>query len=152
MHFLQPGREIADYRDCHSFQAAILEIGLSMHDEKRAGLALRAVLDVPVTIGLSAPHFDICGLKNHPNWVDAVLADVQSTKLLKSQCDALIRLAHKLAAEELVSRDVTLPDTFPGLIGLELFSARSTVCVSFRTVTPPYVPLHTYEIARPFDQ
>lgn len=108
MHFLEPGKEIVDYRDCHSFQAAILEIGLSTHDEKRAGLALRSMLDVPVTIGLSAQYFDICGLEIHPSWVDVILADVQSTKLLKSQCDALIRLAHKLASEDLVSGDVTL--------------------------------------------
>lgn len=108
MIYHEPDHGIVDYKSCHSFQSVILELGSSPLEQKRIGVALKSALDVPVTIGLSSSEFDITELEALPSWLDVILANVGSPKLVKSQCDAFIRLGCKLQGEKLVSGDVTL--------------------------------------------
>ena len=99
--------EVEDLKGTHEFHAAVIGVCPNNKQALQSIKASKHALKVPVVIALTpmkhASEFARC----LPEGADVVLADCSDDRFLKSQCDALVRLANEVAAEDIVSNDVT---------------------------------------------
>lgn len=160
IHRAKDPDHILDYKDTHSFQAALFGLCDKGQAIRAAVWNAKDVLDIPVAIGLAAQDRIVNFCERAQPGLDIVVPECGNDRLTKLQCDAILRLANGAPSKSITcggvsfhmsedrfsvcGQDIYLPQKKHKLLEL-LFLKRG------RTVTKEMVFNHLYGWEEPPD-
>ncbi|WP_052249727.1 response regulator transcription factor [Tateyamaria sp. ANG-S1] len=107
LHRAQSVNDMLDYQGTHCFHAALFGMCDNALKMAHAARVAKNELSTPITIGLVPRSLADGSASSVAAYTDAFIVDCGDDRLAKLQCDAILRIANGLIAQNVTCGDVT---------------------------------------------